>query len=117
MSAYDDNDKLGIEDDMDFYEDPNNKKKDTRTPGGGYSGGKCHTVTFIRADIRVVAVLVYCCVFSVLLFLMVCLNQLTTFNSTLQFFCLSTQIYDSYFIFKISTVCFHCQNQCKLYIT
>ena len=39
MSAYDDNDKLGIEDDMDFYEDPNSKKKDIRTPGGGFAGG------------------------------------------------------------------------------
>ena len=40
VSAYDDTDKLGIEDDMDFYEDPNNKKKDSRAPGGGYGGGK-----------------------------------------------------------------------------
>ncbi|KAL5270005.1 hypothetical protein ACHWQZ_G003475 [Mnemiopsis leidyi] len=40
VSAYDDNDKLGIEDDMDFYEDPNTKKKDSKTPGGGYAGDK-----------------------------------------------------------------------------
>lgn len=40
VSAYDDNDKLGIEDDMDFYEDPNAKKKEARAPGGGFSGDK-----------------------------------------------------------------------------
>ena len=40
VSAYDDNDKVGIEDDLDFYEDPNAKKKDVKAPGGGFSGGK-----------------------------------------------------------------------------
>ena len=38
VSAYDDSDKTGIEDDLDFYEDPKQKKKDARTPGGGFKG-------------------------------------------------------------------------------
>lgn len=40
VSAYDDSDKVGIEDDLDFYEDPNAKKKDSKAPGGGPAGDK-----------------------------------------------------------------------------
>ena len=38
MSAYDDTDKTGIEDDLDFYVDPAAKKKEVRSAGGGFSG-------------------------------------------------------------------------------
>ena len=39
VSAYSDEpvDKLDLEEDLDFYEDPKDKKKD-KAPGGGYSG-------------------------------------------------------------------------------
>ncbi|XP_063684449.1 splicing factor 45-like [Bolinopsis microptera] len=65
VSAYDDTDKLGIEDDMDFYEDPNVKKKEARAPGGGFSGDKDNDYdgpsTTAKVDWLVVYQFMYMC--------------------------------------------------------